>query len=62
MSENLFSNIDSLLRYINKNEIDRIFFLNPYGNEHRLALYEGVKEKTFRLLYLIVALCQTHGF
>lgn len=45
MSENLFSNIDSLLRYINKNEIDRIFFLNPYGNEHRLALYEGVKEK-----------------
>jgi predicted glycosyltransferase involved in capsule biosynthesis/tetratricopeptide (TPR) repeat protein len=38
-----FPNIDALLQTMDEEGFTRIFFLNPYGNPHRLALYLGVK-------------------
>lgn len=39
-----FTDADVLLRAMDEVGFSRVFFLNPYGNAHRLALYRGVKE------------------
>ncbi|WP_407330957.1 hypothetical protein [Enterovibrio sp. 27052020O] len=43
-SEELFDNFDSLKVFIKRENIDRVFFFNPYGKEHRLSLYRSCKE------------------
>ncbi|EGR0773774.1 hypothetical protein EW121_12755 [Vibrio cholerae] len=42
--ESLFSTFDDLNRYIESEMVERVFFFNPYGNEHRLGLYRKCKE------------------
>ncbi|ANH09162.1 hypothetical protein [Shinella sp. HZN7] len=38
-----FADADALLRTMDEGGFTRVFFLNPYGNAHRLSLYHGVK-------------------
>lgn len=45
LSEGLFEGPDDLIRYVEDNLIERILFLNPYGNEHRLSLYQAIRNK-----------------
>lgn len=44
MSEQNFADPSSLLEYTKRNYITNIGFLNPYGNDHRLALYHAVRK------------------
>lgn len=45
MDETEFKDPTELLDYIEFNNISRVLFLNPYGNEHRLSLYLLMKYK-----------------
>ncbi|MEZ8028846.1 hypothetical protein [Enterovibrio norvegicus] len=45
-SEELFENIADLESYVVKEEINRVFFFNPYGKEHRLNLYRGCRDRS----------------
>lgn len=45
-----FPDADTLLRTMDETGVTRVFFLNPYGNAHRLALYRGVKEADRRFI------------
>ena len=47
MGESMFSDPDELLLYINENKISQVLFLNPYGNEHRLSLYQSMRKEGF---------------
>jgi Flp pilus assembly protein TadD len=38
-----FVDADALITAIDEAGFSRVFFLNPYGNPHRLALYRGVR-------------------
>lgn len=51
LCESTFTDSNELLLYIQKNSIDNVFFLNPYGNQHRLSLYEAVK--TSNINYIV---------
>ena len=42
-SENIFTT-SSLLQYIQDHHIDRVLFFNPYASDHRLELYNIIKE------------------
>lgn len=50
LSENLFENPDDIVKYVKDNLIDQILFLNPYGNEHRLSLYQAVKNNNIKYI------------
>ncbi|MGJ7043185.1 putative glycosyltransferase involved in capsule biosynthesis/tetratricopeptide (TPR) repeat protein [Shinella sp. BE166] len=39
-----FATPDVLLQTMDSQGFSRVFFLNPYGNAHRLSLYRGIKE------------------
>ncbi|AUV28042.1 MULTISPECIES: capsular polysaccharide export protein, LipB/KpsS family [unclassified Citrobacter freundii complex] len=43
LSENLFEHPIDIVKYVEDNSIDRVLLLNPYGNEHRLSLYQEIK-------------------
>lgn len=43
IDENAFRDANSLLRALTDGGFTCVGFLNPYGNEHRLALYEAVR-------------------
>ena len=45
-----FANPDALLQTMDSQGFSRIFFLNPYGNAHRLSLYRGIKEAGRRFI------------
>ncbi|WP_415995286.1 hypothetical protein [Kluyvera sichuanensis] len=45
MGENMFNDPDELLVYISENKISQVLFLNPYGNEHRLSLYQAMRKE-----------------
>ncbi|MDX0789218.1 capsular biosynthesis protein [Sinorhizobium medicae] len=45
-----FGGADSLISMVRSEGFTRVFFLNPYGNEHRLQLYKGVKEAGIRFI------------
>lgn len=47
LDESLVSTPDRLLEILREKGFTRVGFLNPYGNEHRLALYRAVKEAGF---------------
>jgi len=44
VDEKIIANSDSLKELVEDKQYDRVFFFNPYGNEHRLSLYRGCKE------------------
>ena len=50
LSEELFYNPDDIIRYVKDNSINQVLFLNPYGNEHRLALYQTIKENNIKYI------------
>lgn len=39
-----FADAGALLEAMDQSGFSRVFFLNPYGNAHRLALYRGVRQ------------------
>ena len=41
--ETEFADPDALMRLMDEAGFSRVFFLNPYGNPHRLSLYRAVK-------------------
>lgn len=43
VAEHLFASPRDLLDFIQQHNYTRVGFLNPYGNPHRLALYEAVR-------------------
>lgn len=43
LSEKVFSTPDLLVSYVEEEDYDRVLFLNPYGNPHRLELFEAVR-------------------
>ncbi len=43
--EKTFSDTKHLISYIKNNSITQIGFKNPYGNPHRLTLYQGIKKE-----------------
>lgn len=45
-----FANPDALLQTMDGQGFSRVFFLNPYGNAHRLSLYRGIKEAGRRFI------------
>lgn len=45
-----FVDSDQLIRHVEGEGFTRVFFLNPYGNAHRLSLYRGFKEAGRRLI------------
>jgi predicted glycosyltransferase involved in capsule biosynthesis len=45
MDERLFADASTLIKAIKNKGITRVGFKNPYGNPHRLALYQGVKQQ-----------------
>lgn len=45
VDETHFADAAALQQAIEKNQYTNVLFLNPYGNEHRLALYNHVREK-----------------
>lgn len=48
--ENKKINIDDFVNFIKINEISRILFPNPYGNDHRLAIYQWCRSVGFPYL------------
>ncbi|MBB4231771.1 hypothetical protein [Rhizobium mongolense] len=48
--EKSFADAASLLDFVRSERFTRVFFLNPYGNEHRLSLYRSVKETGIRFV------------
>jgi len=44
IDEGFFKDAEALLSYFSLNKISKIGFKNPYGNTHRLKLYQTVKE------------------
>lgn len=43
IDETVFADEHALLDAIEAEEFNHVFFLNPYGNEHRLSLYNAVR-------------------
>ena len=41
--ETAFADADALMQTMDEAGFTRVFFLNPYGNAHRLSLYKGLK-------------------
>jgi predicted glycosyltransferase involved in capsule biosynthesis len=50
LEETLFRDDSELLEYIGTEGVTQTFFLNPYGNEHRLSLYRAVKNAGLRFI------------
>jgi predicted glycosyltransferase involved in capsule biosynthesis len=50
ISDAEFEDAESLIDFVESEGITRVFFLNPYGNEHRLALYKEVKARGIPLI------------
>lgn len=48
--EQAFESPELLLEYIAEEAIDTVLFLNPYGNPHRLALYEAVRRARIKAI------------
>lgn len=48
--ERSFTDALSLCDFIKAEGFTRVFFLNPYGNAHRLSLYQGVKAAGIRFI------------
>lgn len=48
--EKSFNGADDLIEFIREEGFTRVFFLNPYGNEHRLELYRGIKSAGIRFV------------
>src|SRR5690606_3383106 len=48
--EGEFATPEALIRLMDESGFSRVFFLNPYGNPHRLSLYQGVKAAGRRLI------------
>ncbi|RVP97718.1 capsular biosynthesis protein [Sinorhizobium meliloti] len=48
--EKSFAEATDLIDFMDTEGFTRVFFLNPYGNEHRLALYRGIKEAGRRFI------------
>lgn len=48
--EGEFATPEALIRLMDEGGFSRVFFLNPYGNPHRLSLYRGVKAAGRRLI------------
>lgn len=48
--DKLFKGADSLISMVHAEGFTRVFFLNPYGNEHRLQLYKAVKDAGIRFI------------
>lgn len=44
VDEKNFKSFSSIKSYIQKHNIDRVFFFNPYGNDHRLNLYRECRK------------------
>ena len=49
-NENSFRDQISFGKYLKKNSFDQVFFLNPYGNEHRLNLYDYCRNNDIRFI------------
>ena len=43
LTETTFKDGKDLINYCNRNNIKNVIFLNPYGNKHRLELYQSVR-------------------
>ncbi|AJD42383.1 glycosyltransferase [Rhizobium sp. SEMIA 4085] len=48
--EENFANADALVDFVSHEGFTRVFFLNPYGNEHRLSLYRALKDASIRYI------------
>ena len=48
LGEQLFRNPDLLIRYVEDEGFDHVLFLNPYGNSHRLNLYESLRARNIK--------------
>lgn len=46
--EENFTDANALVDFVRQEGFTRVFFLNPYGNEHRLSLYRAVKDAGIR--------------
>ncbi|WP_367987959.1 hypothetical protein AB2S62_01175 [Vibrio sp. NTOU-M3] len=44
VDEKSFKSFSAMKSYIQKHGIDRVFFFNPYGNDHRLNLYRECRK------------------
>ncbi|EHM03094.1 capsule polysaccharide biosynthesis protein [Acetobacteraceae bacterium AT-5844] len=44
LPEKLFADSQSVLDYVSTENITRVGLLNPYGNEHRLAIYRALRK------------------
>lgn len=45
-----FVDSDQLIQHMDDDGFTRVFFLNPYGNAHRLSLYQGIKRADRRFI------------
>lgn len=50
IDEKDFVKESDLIKYVISNRIDRVFMLNPYGNEHRTSLYTSLKNNNIDIL------------
>lgn len=50
MDANEFDDESQFISYIRDNEVDRVLFLTPYGNEQRLALYRACRSNNIPFL------------
>jgi predicted glycosyltransferase involved in capsule biosynthesis len=50
IDEKDFVKESDLINYVISNRIDRVFMLNPYGNEHRTGLYTSLKYNNIDIL------------
>jgi len=48
--EDAFKDPPSLINFVSEEGFTQVFFLNPYGNEHRLGLYNAIKSTGIRYI------------
>jgi len=48
-SEDMFDE-NSILKYLDANNIDKVLMFNPYGSEHRLKLYRALRSRNIPVL------------
>lgn len=47
LAESNFANAQKLISFLKKSSYTRVGFLNPYGNDHRMSLYNGIRDARF---------------